>query len=205
MEHVNAVQDPTIIDGPVNICHHLSDICGGNFSYETNKVWMFNRNYVCLFDANDGNYIQRWKCNYGEIKAVYEVLFNTNYLAVIATLNSEDVIILLNTTSFSLVKSIYVPERISTVCSVNYSSVHLSSNFILNKFNGILAVGCYGGRVFLINLKLDQVFAGKPVHQPLPIRVINGNYQYNRNIIEHESLELFEGDGFSFNNKIPLV
>lgn len=189
MDSSTSFQDPTISERPIFLSHRIGEICGGFLGCEAKKVWLFSEDYLCAFDANSGKCIQRWRCNYGKIKKIYEVTFDTtHYLVVICSkLNDNDVITLLNTSSLTVVKSVKFCEKITNVCSWDYV---MSSNAILKKFCGTLVIGCFGGRVYLLNLKLNQLFV---VHQPLPtVVIVNGN-SVDCYSMEHESLEILEG------------
>lgn len=191
MDSIATFQDPTVISNSVDISQGLNTACGGSFGCEVDKVWLFNSSYVLIVNAINSRCLQRWKCNYGRIRRVYEVLCNTTTFLVIVSTPMEqktdnDVITLLNPSSLSVVKSIYFCENVASLCSVNHSC---ASDSILNTFSGILAVGCYGGRVFLLNLNLDQMFV---IHQPLNTRVITRNSNgYSQ--MEHAALELLQG------------
>ena len=182
MNEVDGVQEPSTVDRPV-IVHGLEDVCGGSFSHAANKLWIYDENCVQLIDARSGLCVQKWNYRYGKITNVYEVVLNANYyLTVVAVLNSKektgDVIILLNISSLSVVKSFYLEDKVAIVESISCAS--FQSN--LQKFEGILAVGCYGGKVLLINARLTEWGEEGSGH---PLRVENDD--------ENGTLELLQG------------
>ena len=194
MESASILQHSCIIDSDVNVTSYLNDLSGGMVSHEcNNRVWLYNQNCVLLVEATTGKCIHRWKCSYGKIKKVCEMVVGAGcYLTVLSTLNSEangDVVILLNTSSLSIVKSIYVAENISSLSIVQHSPL---AHSLLNTFAGIVAIGCYGGRIFLVNLNLNQ-YDERPVHQPLPIKILNKSEHFEVQNGEHIALEISKG------------
>lgn len=195
MEFLDAVQNPSLINTPIEISSVSTYVLGGICGCETNKAWMVCGDCIEIINMKSGQCVQRWKCNYGEIYDINEVMCGTHQFLVVSTMlySEKDtfVLVLLNILSLSIAKLIYFTEKVTSISSEILSSVPSNDN-ILRKFDGILAVGCCGGRVYLVSLNLGQ---GHLLHSSSPIKVVNCEEVIQEDICttENAALLLLEG------------
>lgn len=162
------IQKPSIINIPVNTSVVKSDVLKGHISSERNKAWTFDEDNVQVINTSCGVGLQEWKCTYGKIYHVNEVVDGIyQYLVVTARMYSESdlyVLVLLNFSSLSVVRSVYFTKEVTCLCSqiIDKESIQDCSNF-----DGALAVGSCGGRVHLVNLSLTEIKGS--IHHPSPI------------------------------------
>ena len=189
MATLDCVQNPAVFKEPVNISvmlpkHHR----GGYFSQRRNMALIFSEEVLCVVDGNNGQCLQMWKCKYGKIYNVHEVMCGSNhFLAVTLCGNTEThIIAILNASALEVLKLIELKSKVTNVDVIDRPLCDLSIvNKLLLHFNGILAIGCKGGKIYLLNLNLDEYQSYQQyesVHQPLSIKVID-------NFINKEEIE----------------
>lgn len=162
------IQKPSIINIPVNTSVVKSDVFKGHFSPGKNKAWTFNEDHVQVINTISGVGLQEWKCTYGKIYNVTEVIDGIDrFLVVAARMYSESdlyVLVLLNFSSLSVVRSVYFTNEVTCLCSQIIDKESLQD---YSSYDGALAVGSCGGRVHLVNLYLTKIEGS--IHQPSPI------------------------------------
>lgn len=191
MEYV--VQNPSLIRRPINISLNSSGVFSGSFSQDGNKLWLVERNCLHCINIDDGVCMQKWKCNFGDIYYIKEVVCGNNQFLVAVTAFSEanvSGLVLLNASSLSVVKSIYFIEKISCITSFEIYECGSFANLLMT-FDGILVVGCYGGRTYLVNLNLSR----SVLHHSLPIKVISAKDVIQEDLYnaDHVALLLLQG------------
>ena len=150
----------SIVSTPVNLVGGGTDIVVGTCSQDGTKAWMCSKNCVYVMNM-EGDVIQRWKCAFGDIYYVEEVVYGLNQFLVVCTTSPEtdsSVLVLLHASSLCAIKSFVLAEKVSSVCALSGFSSNGGSTFenILSLFDGVLAVGCYSGEVYVINLSINQ-------------------------------------------------
>lgn len=156
------IQNPSLINNSVEISTGCCDLSGGICSQDGSKTWMFNEDNLYCVSMKNGN-VGTWKCNFGKICCVKEVICKRKNFLLVGTSSEIDssILVILYASSLRVVKSVYFAEKISCFHSFMFP------------FNGIesvfLAVGCYGGRTYWINLDFDH----SAIHQPLAVRIID--------------------------------
>lgn len=171
-----ATLTPTIIHPTTNIS--LPDVllkCGssvasGGLCSRGNIAWLVLGNSVVVIDTVSGKTIQSWIPPHeaGKIIHVTELDFDTNcqtLLAVGLERNGHGVVVVLSPNTTKMLRAIEVPEPITSVhpfSSSAYASFvngyylpDLFEDSVLAHFSGVVAVGCLGGKVYLINLHMN--------------------------------------------------
>ncbi len=192
------VHNPSLIGDPTYLGDMRSDAYCGNFFKEKNEAWIFSEDYVQIMNVDSGLITQEWKCNYGKMYYATEVVSGVNqFLVVAARASSEEVsyvIVVLNISSLSVVNVFFFHEQITCIisCGANFKGCCDSS--LLRSFDGIIALGSYGGKVFLVDLKISQFNNLEPLHHPLHIKIINDRANNMEPFHdEHSTLQLLQG------------
>lgn len=141
---------------------------GGLFSCET-VAWLVVDNTLLIVDATSGKSIQSWRPSpeTGEIVHVVELDLGDRSQLLIVGLerNGCGVLVVLLPNGTRLLRAVHIPESITSIhpfsSSIHASFLHgyclpdLFQHSALAYFSGIVAVGCCGGKVYLINLHLN--------------------------------------------------
>ena len=175
------IQKPSIINIPVKTSSVIkSDVYKGHFSPERNKAWTFDEDHVQVINTNSGIGLQEWKCTYGKIYHVNEVIDDIDrFLVVTSRMYSESdlyVLVLLNFSSLSVVRSVYFTKEVTCLCTQIIDKESCSN------YDGALAVGSCGGRVHLVNLNLTEVEGS--IHHQSPIDGIGDRSNNGRQLLQ---------------------
>lgn len=192
------VQNPSIISDPIDIEVVQSDVLTGKLFRERNEAWICSEDCVSIINVNNGLITQEWKCNYGKIYYSTEVVcYSSQFILVAAKVSTEaaaSTVIVLNASSLSVVKLIFLPDEVTCISLVMFENDCYGVSSLLRYFDGIIAIGSYGGRLFLIDMALSQSHNHGIVHRPSPIKVINdGSIPKVASKDEHSTLLLFQG------------
>lgn len=195
------VQNPSIINSPIHVEVVRSNVCEGKLLQERDEAWMCSEDCVHIINVNKGLIIQEWKCNYGKIYLSAEILCNSNqFIVVAARISSEassSVVIVLTVESLIAVKLIYLPDEVTCISSVTIEKECCGISSHLRYFDGILAIGSYGGRVYLLDLAVSQFRCQGQIHHPTSINVVNDNTIPETALQnEHSALLLFQGNPY---------
>lgn len=170
---METIQTPSLIKNPIHISHGPADILCGICSQDGSKAWMVKEDCLHCVSMKNGEIIQKWKCTFGDIYCVKEVICGMDRFLAVAAISSEtdtSVLVLLNVLSLSVIKSIYFTEKVSSLDSFEFlASDRTAYEKILSTFDGVLAVGCHGGETYLINLQIHR----SATQFPMSIKVIN--------------------------------
>jgi hypothetical protein len=152
---------------------------------------------VQIIDTSNGVVIQQWRCCYGTIYFMAEVVCDIHHFIVVAARVSADpgssIIVVLNSSSLMVVKLIFFPDEVSCLTSLT-SDREFNVSDVLKSSDGILAVGSYGGKVYLIGLNLSQSFNRRRMRHPVSIKLIDSLSQEESFHHEHLALLLFQGN-----------
>ncbi len=127
----------------------------GTLSTEADIAWICCNDILYSINRNDGQCLQLWKCSYGSIHSVKDVIYDDCQflIVIVCTENDEYIIAILHASSFDIVKLISLSDKVTSIGT--FESPGVSSNFtkvLIN--NGNLVIGCNGGRVYNINFNL---------------------------------------------------
>lgn len=192
----SVVQNPSILGEPVDIGAVRSGVFSGRILQDRNRAAICSEDCVQIISASDGLITQEWKCSYGKIYFMTEVVCDIHRFIVLAARVSskEDssVIIALNVSSLAVVKLIFFPDEVTYLTALTSDADFGISNF-LRCSDGIFAVGSYGGKVYLLDLNISQSLSQGPVRHPIPIKLIDGEEMEASFHGEHLALLLFQG------------
>lgn len=193
----SVVQNPSILSEPIDIEVAQSNVHSGKILQERNEAWICNEDCVYIINASNGLINQEWKCTYGKIYYITEVACDIyHFLVVAARVSSEtttSVIIVLNISSLSVVKLIFFPDEVTCISTLAIEKESCDIPNLLGHFDGILALGSYGGRVYLIDLNISQSLNEGPVHHPMPIKLVDDEVIQETTCGEHSALLIFQG------------
>lgn len=170
---MDTVQNPSLFGNSIEIFDAPTDLFMGVCGHDGSEAWIVKKNCLYCVNVKTGETVRKWKCSFGDIYYVWEVISNNHQFLVVATASLEtdtSVLVLLSVSSLSVIKSIIFTQKITSVelleVSFNNGTAYEK---LLSSFDGILAVGCFGGATYLVNLCIHQDLE----HCPLPIKVIN--------------------------------
>lgn len=192
------VQNPSIISDLIRVDDVQSNICNGKILQERNEAWICGDDSVHIINVNSGVTTQKWKCNYGKVYLSTEVVCHSHQFIVVAarvSLEASSVVIVLKVSSLMVVKVIFLPDEITAISSVTIKKERDGISSRLAYFDGILSIGSYGGRVYLLDMDVSQSHSQGPVYHPSSIKVIDDKAIPETSVHgEHSALLLFQGN-----------
>ena len=131
-------------------------------------AWLVVENSLIIVDAVNGKTIQSWRPppEAGEIIHVVEFSLGDRQLLIVGLdHNGCGVIVVLSPNTTKLLRAFEVPDSVTSIHAFSSSifasyvdGYYLPDLFqysALGYFSGVVAVGCHGGKVYLINLHLN--------------------------------------------------
>ena len=175
-------QLPTFISppSPLHLPPSHSSITNGKFFRDSAELaWLLRGDIIHTMNMKNKDVVARWRAKDCSICCTCELNLGYNHSLLILGLetNSEHVLAVLNPKAPTLVRAIALPRKITSVCPVsanNLDTPGLFSHGILGHFSGIVAVGCKGGHVYLVDLALTNPDPPKPsLHNPSPMYLLD--------------------------------
>ena len=166
---MNFCQHPSFHNPPVGLSVPSRCLNKGFLSTERNIAWICSNDYLYSINRDDGACLQLWKCDYGIIHGVHDVIYGDTQFLVVTVYAGNDgyIIALLHASSFDIVKLISLSDRCTSVSG--FESPCITSKMLIS--NGNLVIGCNGGNVFFINFNLNSN-SYEPVNRPKHIEVV---------------------------------
>lgn len=161
---------PTIVHPPTDIL--LPELQGpvtrGGLLACGTVAWLVVENSVIIINTVNGEAVQCWRPppEAGKIVHIVELSLGYHQFLVIGLDQcGYGGVAVLSPNTAKLLRSFKVPESITSIhafcssifasCVGGYSLPDLFQCSVMECFNGVIAVGCHGGKVYLINLHLD--------------------------------------------------
>ena len=175
-------QLPTFISppSPLHLPPSHSSITNGKlFRDSAELAWLLQGDVVHTMNMKNKDVVARWRAKDCSICCTCELnlTYNRSLLILALETNSGHVLGVLNSKAPKLVRAIALPHKITSVCPVsanNLDTPGLFSHGILGHFSGIVAVGCRGGHVYLVDLALTNQDPPTPsLHNPSPMYLID--------------------------------
>lgn len=175
-------QVPTFISSPspLQLLPSHSSITNGElFRDSAELAWLLQGDVIHTMNIKDRDVVARWRAKDCNICCTCELnlTYNRSLLILALETNSEHVLAVINPKASKLVRAVALPHKITSVCSVsanNLDTPGLFSHGILGHFSGIVAVGCKGGHVYLVDLALSNQDAPTPsLHNPSQMYLID--------------------------------
>ena len=162
------VHPPTGVLLPKVLSERGSVAKGGLFSCGT-TAWLVLEDCLAIVDTRTGKTIQTWlpPPEAGTITHVAELSLGPRQQLLVVVLERNDcsVLAVLSQHATKLLRAVEVPEPVTSVhpfCGSNHAPFvddyylpDLFQDSVLSYFSGLVAVGCHGGNVYLINLHLN--------------------------------------------------
>ena len=122
-------------------------------------AWTVCGEAVHSFDTRTGRRVSTWRCAGFTVTTTCQFRCSSSktYLVVVLESSSQCLLGLLSLETGRLSRLLSVPHRVSSVCSVspsNLPSPGLFAQTLLTVFRGVVALGCVGGHVLLVDLAL---------------------------------------------------
>ena len=175
-------QLPTFISppSPLHLPPSHSSITNGKFFRDSAELgWLLRGDVIHIMHMKAKDVVARWRAKDCSICCTCELnLAHDRSLLILALeTNSEHVLGVLNPKAPKLVRAVALPHEITSVCPVSANNLNtpgLFSHGILGHFSGIVAVGCKGGHVYLVDLALSNQDPPTPsLHNPSPMYLID--------------------------------
>ena len=167
---ITCASTPTIVQPSTDILLSQSygTVAQGGFLSCNSVAWLVVENSVVIVDAVDGNIIQSWRppSDAGKITHVAELNLGDHELLIVGLdQNGCGVTVVLSPNTTKLLRAFEISGCITSLHAFSnsifasytdgYNLPDLFQSSALGYFSGVIAVGCRGGSVYVINLHLN--------------------------------------------------
>ena len=161
---------PTIIHPSIDVLlpQSYGSVSQGGLLSSNAVAWLVVENSVLIVDTANGKVIQSWRppSEAGRITHVAELCLGDHELLIVGLdQNGCGVAVVLSPNTSKLLRAFEIPGCITSLHAFSssifasytdgYTLPDLFQSSALEYFSGVIAVGCHGGKVYLINLHLN--------------------------------------------------
>ena len=151
----------------------------GGFLSRRRWSWISQPNRVCFYDSPGGD----WKCsvpsNGGRVVSVFELNVPEKGLSLLCLVfrkGGKSLLVVWNAALSCLLRAIHVPFCATCAAPVSGGTLRATGLFdqsVMEEFSGVVAIGCLGGRVLLVDLALGRQWTAVSMVTPRPCHLVS--------------------------------
>ena len=154
------------------------DNCGG-FLSRRRWSWVSQPNRVCFYDSPGG----RWKHSVpspgGRVVGVFELEVpkkDGSLLCLVFEKGGKTLLVVWNAALSCILRAVHLPFRATCAVPMSGKPLVASGLFgqsIVELFSGVVAIGCVGGRLLLVDLALGKKWVSVTMATPRPCHFVS--------------------------------
>ena len=154
------------------------DKCGGFLSHRR-WSWVSQPDRVCFYDSPGGGWKHSLPSSGGRVVGVFELKVlrqRGSLLCLVFEKGGRTLLVVWNAALSCILRAIHLPFRATCAAPLGEKppiAPGLFDQSIVESFSGIVAIGCVGGRVLLLDLALGKKWVSVTMATPRPCHFVS--------------------------------
>ena len=154
------------------------DNCGG-FLSRRRWSWVSQPDRVCFYDSPGGNWKHSVPSPGGRVVSVFELKVpgkRPSLLCLVFRKGDRTLVVVWNAALSIILRAVHLPFHATCAAPVSGGSLTAAGLFgrsILEEFSGVVAIGCSGGRLLIMDLALGRRWTAVTMATPRSCHVVS--------------------------------